>query len=305
MKCCCTADGEDPCADSELYSWIDIKKLDSWCELTEEYDALTRKDNTQWVFRGHKCCSWGLKTELERCFEKFGVRDKDRPKIEGGVVRLFKRELQRFRTSVPAEQDYMEWLALMRHHGAPTRLLDCTYSFFVALFFAVEEAKTESALWAIDTKWVENQFERKHRKAWKHVGTDGDDPNARCFKTFKEIFLAKKPFVINMNSYNQNERQVIQQGTFLCPGNIECSFEENLKALADRKSLRGHVIKFVITANAEKRNEILKRLHRMNMNRATLFPGLDGFAQSLKTRLLFRQLLVPDPDWGKWIKTRR
>jgi hypothetical protein len=199
----------------------------------------------------------------------------------------------------------MEWLALMRHYGAPTRLLDWTYSFFAALFFAVEETKAESAVWALDTEWIASQFQKKHRDQWRLIGTDGNDPNARYFKTFKRVFLAKKPFVINMNSYNQNERLIIQQGTFLCPGDIGCSFEDNLIALRDGDSFDGKLIKFVIPADAGVRKDILKRLHRMNMNRATLFPGLDGFAQSLKTRMLFPQLLVSDPSWQSWIKKGR
>lgn len=303
MKCSCTTNSKDPCSGSELYDWIETKKLDSWCEIIEEQDALIRRDNTQWVFRGQKCCSWGLKTELERSLDKFAPDGKDLyATIEGGLIRLFKRQFRHFGIPSPRDNDYMEWLALMRHYGAPTRLLDWTYSFYVALFFAVEDARAESAVWALDTKWTEARFGEKYADAWELVGTAGSDPNARCFKTFRDVFLMKKPFVINMNSYNQNERQVIQQGTFLCPGDIDRGFERNLLDFAGGESLKDKVVKFVIPNDAELRNEILRRLHRMNMNRATLFPGLDGFAQSLKTRLLFPQLLVPDPGWGNWIK---
>ncbi|MBI2360803.1 MAG: FRG domain-containing protein, partial [Deltaproteobacteria bacterium] len=248
---------------------------------------------------------WGLETEFERSVNKFAPKAKDYPKLEGGLIRLFKRQFRQFGLPSPGENDFMEWLAVMRHYGAPTRILDWTYSFYPALFFAVEEAKAESAVWALDTKWTDRQCKEKYPTEWKLVETDGSDPNARCFKTFKEVFLAKKSFVINMNSYNQNQRLVIQQGTFLCPGNIEASFEENLLALADGKSLDSNVVKYVITGDAEERREILKRLHRMNMNRATLFPGLDGFAQSLKTRILFPQLLLPDPKWQSWLEKKR
>jgi hypothetical protein len=55
---------------------------------------------------------------------------------------------------VPDLDDTLEWLALMRHHGAPTRLLDWTYSFFVAVYFACEEAKTNApcVVYALDTR---------------------------------------------------------------------------------------------------------------------------------------------------------
>src|ERR1700739_1556162 len=53
---------------------------------------------------------------------------------------------------LPAEKEELEWMALMRHHGAPTRLLDWTRSPYVAAFFAIAEAREdeESAIWAID-----------------------------------------------------------------------------------------------------------------------------------------------------------
>jgi hypothetical protein len=288
-----------------LYGKVETKGLNRWAEITEAHDELINRKNTEWVFRGQKCCSWGLETELERSLKKFGPTKKDRRKIEGGLVRLFKRQFRQFGVPVPAERDYMEWLALMRHYGAPTRLLDWTYSFFVALFFAVEKAKVESSVWALDTEWTASRFQKKYPSQWRLIGTGGNDPNARYFKTFNKVFLAKKRFVINMNSYNLNERLVIQQGTFLCPGDIGSSFEENLIALTNRESFAGKLIKFVIPADAGLRKDILKRLHRMNMNRATLFPGLDGFAQSLKVRMLFPQLLVPDPSWQSWIKKGR
>src|SRR5258708_2534382 len=38
----------------------------------------------------------------------------------------------------------------MQHHGCPTRLLDCTYSVYVAAYFALERAEGDCAVWGLD-----------------------------------------------------------------------------------------------------------------------------------------------------------
>src|SRR3989304_1877564 len=43
---------------------------------------------------------------------------------------------------------------IMQHYGAPTRLLDFTYSVYVAAYFAVEEAEDDCVVWAVDGPWV-------------------------------------------------------------------------------------------------------------------------------------------------------
>jgi hypothetical protein len=50
--------------------------------------------------------------------------------------------------------------------------------------------------------------------------------------------------------------------------------------------------KLVISEKA--RNEILKELYQMNITRASLFPGLEGFAKSLGPRLVDPESLPPD-----------
>jgi hypothetical protein len=73
-----------------------------------------------------------------------------------------------------------------------------------------------------------------------------------------------------------NERLSIQQGLFLCPAQVSVGFEENLQAM----SLSGTRIE-KLAFPASLREDILAELNKMNINRASLFPGIDGFAQSL------------------------
>jgi hypothetical protein len=95
-----------------------------------------------------------------------------------------------------------------------------------------------------------------------------------------------------------NERAISQQGLFLCPNSARWGFEFGLKQVL--KSAREvdaawcrennlevtsphQLFKLCIAPNA--RVELLRELHRMNVNFATLFPGLDGFARSLGTNI--------------------
>jgi hypothetical protein len=57
-------------------------------------------------------------------------------------------------------------MALLRHFGGPTRMLDWSYSFFVAIYFAVNRAnvKNQIAVWALNYGWLAVQnfrFEKK------------------------------------------------------------------------------------------------------------------------------------------------
>ncbi|HEY1375084.1 MAG TPA: FRG domain-containing protein [Candidatus Binatia bacterium] len=288
--------------------------------------------NQQWIFRGYKNSSWDFETKLQRAIFKFGLSDptpldKESKRallqpalkegldaldkthsvsaIEGGLLRRFKRQCHHYTMAVPGEANIMEWLALMQHYGAPTRLLDWTYSFWVAVYFAVEESEKECVVWALDSRWIRQRVKDRLNEVSKMIDSEygGYDPNVIQRETFRDAFQSGKRFVFPINPYRLNERLVLQQGLFLCPGDISSSFEANLEALAGdrsgKKDFSGNLIKFIIKNDPQLRKTIMQRLQRMNLNRATLFPGLDGFSQSLEMLMVFPHILVPDPEWEK------
>ena len=58
-----------------------------------------------------------------------------RAAVEIRLSREFRRAYHDYATHIPSQGSVIEWLALMQHHGAPTRLLDFSYSVYVAAYF--------------------------------------------------------------------------------------------------------------------------------------------------------------------------
>jgi hypothetical protein len=103
-----------------------------------------------YVFRGQSNSSWGLKSSFERAAED--IESNKWPILEQNMLLEFKRHAHHFLNHVPKDNSLVEWLAIMQHYGCPTRLLDFTRSPYIALFFAIENASSNSAIWAINTK---------------------------------------------------------------------------------------------------------------------------------------------------------
>jgi hypothetical protein len=198
----------------------------------------------------------------------------------------------------------VEWLALMQHYGVPTRLLDWTKSPYVAAYFAISDVRSDStcSVWAVDAHLLNSQLKRLS-KATVSAGEEEDDEEIeesryssyqiRSNEEFREYCFDKpEPNVVPLQPFRMNERLTIQQGTFLCPGNIAIPFESNLCAV-----LRGapdHLRFFRLDIPADLRLPFLQELNRMNINHATLFPGLDGFATFLKNSIRVRHEVMKD-----------
>lgn len=279
---------------------IEVRDVGCWKDFEDFHESLlTGRDpaKVMWVFRGQADFSWELKTALDRAADDFSLNREDLPLIEEGMVREFQRRVGTSRADIdlPARSNILAWLALMRHHGAPTRLLDWSYSLYVALFFAVETAREDSAVWAIDVNWCSHQSRQLLPPQEDAEARTSNDPYLEQPDTFRFLF-ARNPavrLVYRVNTFALPHRLSSQKGLFLGPGDIRVSFEENLKALEAISGGNGGSAIYKLRIRRSLRNEVFQRLFEMNISRETLFPDLDGLAQSLRTRLASPEALLP------------
>lgn len=120
---------------------------------------------------------------------------------------------------------------------------------------------------------------------------------------FVSVYSDGKDLVLSITPSRLNERLAVQRGKFLFPCNMSKSFESNLCSTFDfpfdtLETKYATVIKSqkmeeivsdlnmcpsVIKINLSNKwcREAIRDLYTMNINSASLFPGLEGFAKSL------------------------
>lgn len=243
----------------------EVVVLKSW----EEYiSIISDSPYRNWAFRGQRDASLPLFSALSRYFISFGIHQQAWQRQEERILRIFKRKAIHFLDDVPARDDDFEWLALMQDHGAPTRLLDFSWSPYVAAFFALHNATQESVIWAC------NPVEIRKRK----------DIHLKKSSSFRKHFLSGSgSFVWIGEPHAMNRRLIAQSGTFLVPANLHKSIEEILQ---EYPNPRDTLIKFIVPSEKVRENG-MRELYRMNITQATLFPDLDGLARSLSYELEF------------------
>jgi hypothetical protein len=232
---------------------------------------------SNWAFRGERDERWPLYSSLSRYLQNFGVDRRAWADQEKRILRVFKRKAHQFLAQPPDPGDDFQWLALMQHHGAPTRLIDFTWSPYVAAFFALERTLNDGVVWAVNPTAV-NSSRADRRKLM--------DP--RIKDNFSRHYLKGDQRVIWMGEpHTMNRRLIAQSGTFAVPGMLDVPIEE---ILSDRDQ-ENILAKFILT-NAV-REVGMRELYRMNITYATLFPDLDGLARSMSYELEFHWAYNP------------
>lgn len=248
-----------------------------------------------WAFRGQADARWPLFSALSRYLQYTGVHREAWPVQEARILRIFQRKAHLFLPQIPSERDHFQWLALMQHHGAPTRLLDVTWSPYVALFFALEHGAATAAVWAIKPAPLDEPI---------HILRSGQripraDVSTWDETSYKEYFLGgQTPFVILGEPRIMNRRLIAQSGSFIIPGVLDRPVE---KILSEYRASRSLLVKLELDVNAMRRGA-MRMLYGMNITHATLFPDLYGLARSMAYELEYHWAynpitLMPNPGY--------
>jgi len=263
------------------------------------------------IYRGHDCAGYKLTSTLERLVEKLNKAGSERiggithhphtlKSAEDWLLSEFRRGVRHHYDVGLDDKDRLGWLALMQHHGAPTRLLDWTLSPYVALYFAVQPGRAECAVWAhspsILDDWcmaietaadVDEATRKKLFPMTRKLITSNSDIEERhdiINKLLHSGTANKYSLATFIRPFHLNLRVTAQQGVFAVPLSDEIPLERCLlQSVLMSKS--GGALMHKITIKDYSRTQILRELKLMNITHETLFPGLDGFAKSLQDQL--------------------
>src|SRR5208337_4199976 len=217
--------------------------IEKWETIQGFFSGLS-KSAPGWIFRGHADSTWVLNTSLQRTAANYEITPRALPHAEWSMLTMFKRRAHHYLQQPPKEEDDIEWLSILQHHGGITRLLDCTRSFYIALFFALESSLTDACVWCISAERLKAKASGLLTKArlihTRKVNVEDDlnyhegRDSAQAFIGFPDV---NNNIVIPVTPYRLNERMAIQQGIFLFPTNLAITLEDNLYSMFDVHSM--------------------------------------------------------------------
>lgn len=219
-----------------ISSWEEFYCLASWC----------LNESATWVFRGHEDATWKLESTWDRFVaaykrdatgKTFKIGSSDVNEALAGYFRFFQEEnaeilrkekimIDEFKRIISFDhylgQEKLPYLMMMQHYGIPTRLLDFSYSLFVALYFAYEnterperEDEPERAIWAIKLDGIRDWL-------FKNCKTDiknGKMRECNYSELVDKLLSAKYKCGVSKGVvpilYATNPRMVAQKGLFL------------------------------------------------------------------------------------------
>ncbi len=254
-------------------SEIHEQRLESWTEFDQ---VIRRKPFRKWIYRGHPDATWPLESSLYRLFHEVsavtlasrGKRKRlARVSHERVALQKFMATAHQYDIAPPHNEDPLEWLAVMQHYGAPTRLLDATFSPYVAAYFAIENGTGDAAVYC----FRQNVFLELDKDYFTDVNS-----------VYREILTQKDDVIYVCEPKQTTPRLLAQQGLFLVPSSLSRSHDRIMESY---ELAKGDAVKLIIPEKL--RDDGVHHLRRMNISSTMLFPGIEGFCRSFRHQPFF------------------
>ncbi|WP_083900796.1 FRG domain-containing protein [Azospirillum sp. B4] len=253
-------------------SWGELQDLlfqDSW-------NANISRFRSNYAFRGLNDAKHTLSTSLMRMGNPY-------PKMEQNLLKQF----QKYAHKHVVERDTeWHWLSIAQHHGLPTRLLDWTYSPYVALHFAtssLNDFKCDGAIWMVNFVDTHSLLQAAERSELQNFGANifSMDMLVRTIpdiNTLDNKHSSAYDAAIFFEPPTIDERIINQFAYFSVLSNPNLTFDDWLQEPYAKDRVRS----YKITIPARLKWEIRDKLDQANINERILMPGLDGLCAWLK-----------------------
>jgi hypothetical protein len=252
-------------------------RVSSWNELTERLYAESWQPplgrfRSRFAFRGMSDAAADLTTSLVRLGGPYARQ-------EGHLLRNFRKYAHR--DAVPLDSVW-NWLSLGQHHGLPTRLLDWSFSPYVAMHFATQDLDmfgVDGVIACIDYAAAHSKAPARLGKILKQEGADVFtaemlDRAATTLPALDRLAGKRKPFVVFLEPPSLDDRIVNQSALFSLMSSPTASLDE---WVGDHPNFFRRII-----IPAEMKWEVRDKLDQANITERVLFPGLDGLSRLLK-----------------------
>lgn len=248
-----------------------------WTELNDQlfadaWDEELGRFRSRFAYRGMPNDLYDLTTSLMRLGGAY-------ESLETHLLRNFIKYARR--TQLP-ETTLWHWLALAQHHGLPTRMLDWTFSPYIALHFATaiereDEVMADAVVWVVDymrtNAGVPDGLQAMLRDEDAAVFTaDMLLQVADSLNAFDQ--LAPEPFVVFFEPPSLDDRIVNQAALFSLMSSPTARLDH---WLADRPEVYRRII-----IPADLKHEVRDKLDQANITERVLFPGLDGLCRWMR-----------------------
>jgi hypothetical protein len=199
--------------------------------------------------------------------------------VEAHLLRNFAKYARR---ALLPDASMWQWLALAQHHGLPTRMLDWTFSPYVALHFATainrpEQVTGDAVIWAVDfvqtnaclPETLQTMLQAEAADVFTCEMLSHAADSLAAFDR-----LTPEPFVAFFEAPSLDDRIVNQAALFSLMSSPTARLDHWLDRHPD-------VYRRIIIPAALKA-EVRDKLDQANINERVLFPGLDGLCQWMR-----------------------